>query len=267
MKSPLKIHGGKHYLAEWIISLMEPHIHYVEPFFGAGSVLLRKESEGISEVVNDVYQHLTVFWSVISHKESFEKFYRTISVTPFSEPFFDAANHYLDFADLKNPIDTAVSFFIKCRQSRQGLMKEFATLSRNRTRRGINEQVSAWLGAVEGLPEVHNRLKRVVILNRDALNVIESQDGLNTLQYLDPPYLHNTRVTTNNYIHEMDNKQHEKLLSTIKECKGKIMISGYHSDLYDIELKSWNLFEKKIDNKASSKRKKEIKIECIWRNF
>ncbi len=31
-------------------------------------------------------------------------------------------------------------------------MRDFATLSRNRTRSGINEQVSAWLNVIEGLP-------------------------------------------------------------------------------------------------------------------
>ena len=38
MNVPLKWHGGKNAfqgkLARWIISLMPPHLHYVEPFFG-----------------------------------------------------------------------------------------------------------------------------------------------------------------------------------------------------------------------------------------
>ena len=52
LTQPLKWHGGKHYLASEIIALMPRHIHYVEPFFGGGSVLLRKPFEGVSEVVN-----------------------------------------------------------------------------------------------------------------------------------------------------------------------------------------------------------------------
>ena len=58
---PLKWHGGKGYLAKWIISLMPPHVHYVEPFFGGGAVLLEKEPEGVSEVVNDVNAELSNF--------------------------------------------------------------------------------------------------------------------------------------------------------------------------------------------------------------
>ena len=38
---PLKWHGGKHYLASRIVGLMPPHLHYVEPFFGGGTVLVR----------------------------------------------------------------------------------------------------------------------------------------------------------------------------------------------------------------------------------
>ena len=40
MKLPLKWHGGKYYLAAKIVRLMPPHIHYVEPFFGGGAVLV-----------------------------------------------------------------------------------------------------------------------------------------------------------------------------------------------------------------------------------
>jgi SNF2 family DNA or RNA helicase len=32
VSKPLKWHGGKHYLADRIISLIPPHTHYVEPY-------------------------------------------------------------------------------------------------------------------------------------------------------------------------------------------------------------------------------------------
>lgn len=47
VKQPLiKIHGGKWYLADWIISLFPVNYQYMvycEPFLGGGSVLLKKE--------------------------------------------------------------------------------------------------------------------------------------------------------------------------------------------------------------------------------
>jgi hypothetical protein len=63
---PIKRHGGKHYLAKRIISLMPPHTHYVEPFFGAGGVLLQKNPEGVSEVINDIDGELICFWRAAS---------------------------------------------------------------------------------------------------------------------------------------------------------------------------------------------------------
>lgn len=63
----------------------------------------------------------------------------------------------------------------------------------------MNKQASAWLSAVEGLPAVHDRLKRVVILDRPAIEVIRTQDGEKTLFYLGPPYLHETMASTGEY--------------------------------------------------------------------
>ena len=59
LTQPIKWHGGKHYLAAKIINLMPEHIHFVEPFFGGGSVLLEKDPTGVSEVVNDIDGELT----------------------------------------------------------------------------------------------------------------------------------------------------------------------------------------------------------------
>lgn len=272
---PIKWHGGKHYLADWIISHMPPHTHYVEPYFGGGSVLLKKDPEGVSEVANDINGELANFWTVIRNEVLFPDFQRIVELTPFSEEFFGicqrASPAYQDALGDEAPemIDAAWMFFVRARQSRQGLMKDFATLSRNRTRRGMNEQVSSWLTAIEGLPDVHARLKRVVILNRPALEVIKSQDGPNTLFYLDPPYLHETRNTTSDYAHEMSPMDHETLLLHLSEIKGKFLLSGYPSDMYEHWRGEcgWNCVTRQIDNKASSKKTKDVKTECLWMNF
>ena len=264
-KAPLKWHGGKFYLADKIISIMPKHVHYVEPYFGGGQVLFRKDPEGVSEVINDINGDLMNFWYVLSNKSMAESMIQRLVVTPFSERLFEEVLVSRE----RGPVGRAIAFFIKYRQSRQGLGKDFATLSRNRTRRGMNEQVSSWLTAVEGLPEAHERLQRVVVLNRDALDVIKSQDGPNTLFYLDPPYLHDTRTATNAYKFEMAREDHLALLALLKNVKGKFILSGYPSILYDgvAKLRGWSRIEIQIDNKASSDKVKEIKTECLWTNF
>lgn len=259
---PLKWHGGKFYLAPSIISLMPKHVHYVEPFFGGGSVLLQKPAEGISEVVNDIHQELTTFWRVLQNETDFERFKRVIDAMPFSQTEWKAS---LTTSD--DPIRAAVNFFVRCRQSRAGKLNAFATLSRNRTRRRMNEQASSWMTAVDGLQQVAERLKRVVILCDDAIKVIRSQDGPATLHYLDPPYLHETRVTTADYDHEMTTDQHSELLETIDRCEGKVLISGYPNNLYDQKLRNWTVFDILIDNKASSAKNKPRMIERVWMNY
>ena len=147
-------------------------------------------------------------------------------------------------------------------------MDAFATLSRNRTRRGMNEPASSWLTAIEGLPAVHDRLKRVVILNKPAIEVIQQRDGADALQYLDPPYPHETRSTTDAYgKFEMTDDDHAELLHTIKACKGSIMISGYPNAMYDRELSLWTRHTFDLPNHAAGGVTKARMTEVVWCNF
>jgi DNA adenine methylase len=298
LTQPIKWHGGKYYLRAWILGLMPPHLHYVEPFFGGGGILLARDPnrdwmfdandpnksgkklsaafQGSSEVANDIHGELINFWKVLQSTEDFELFRRKVEATPFSEAEFDEAlaESRLQTEPHTEPateskVERAVRFFILARQSRQGLMKDFATLSRNRTRSRINEQVSAWLNVIEGLPDVHQRLRSVVILNQNALDVIRKQDGEHTLFYCDPPYLHETRTATGAYAHEMTEPQHRELLDVLANIRGKFMLSGYPSDLYtQWEQKyGWKRHDYLIDNKAAAGKVKETKTECLWCNF
>lgn len=267
MNTPIKRHGGKHYLAKWIISHFPEHIHYVEPFFGGGSVLLQKPDHLIkdhSEVVNDLETELYHFWHVLQDEQLFNKMKRKLQATPVSEMEFNKA-----VGSSESEVESAVNFFIRARQSRQGLGKDFNTLSRTRVRRGMNEQVSAWWSAIDGLDAIYRRIQRVVVLNRPAIQVIRQQDSLNTFFYLDPPYFHTSRASKNDYQHEMSAEDHLELLEALTSIKGKFALSGYHNSLYDAYAIAfdWRCSEIQIDNKASGKKKKDIKSECLWMNY
>ena len=269
--NPLKWHGGKSYLARWLVAMMPAHTHYVEPYFGAGSVLFAKGCEGVSEVINDANHELVNFWMVLRDPILRVRFQQEITFMPFSEYEFEDATCPPLMPRLAPPdIKAAVRFFVKYRQSRQGLGKEFATLSRTRVRRGMNEQVSAWLSAIDGMAEACDRLVRVVIMCRNAIDVIREQDGPQTLFYLDPPYLRGTRGAGGEYgEHEMSDGDHEDLLGVLSEASGKFMLSGHRSLMYDERATAcgWHRQDFQIDNKASSAKKKEIRTECVWFNF
>ena len=284
---PLKWHGGKSYLAKRIVSLFPPHLHFVEPYAGGLSVLLARDPDrdwfiddawrlkhgdkvpaglrGCSEVVNDISGELTNFWRVLQCPVMSESLQRRLECTPFSEPEYETATGIA----AHNRIEAARAFFTRCRQSLAGRMDWFAPLSRTRTRGGMNEQASAWLNAIEGLPAVHARLKRVVILNDDALNVIRKQDGDKTLFYCDPPYLHETRMATDVYEHEMTDDQHVALLECLATIKGKFLLSGYRNGFYDewTDAYSWHRRDFEIANNASGKKKKPTMTECVWTNY
>lgn len=278
----LKWPGGKGYLARKIVALMPRHLNYVEPYFGGGSVLFARDPldqalwlpphSGVSEVVNDLNEGLTNFWRVIREPVLFEQFCRAVSGTEFSEALYHHARGSL----LSGPdyftdrVRRAWAFFVLNRQSLAGRMKGFTGITKTRTRRAMNNEVSAWLSAVEKLPEFHERLKRVFILNRPALHVIEEMDVPETFFYLDPPYLHETRVTTHEYgRYEMSCEDHTALMEKLTGLNGKFLLSGYRSDLYDrfAEINHWDRVDIEIVNQASHKTTKDVKVECLWRNY
>lgn len=274
----LGYHGGKSLLAPKHIALFPSHVSYIEPYFGGGNVLLAKPNyliEGHSEVANDIDKILMNFWRVLQDEVWFYELVSLLDKIPFSQVEFEEAQHTVNqlgtnpqfFVDQN--VRAAACFFILCYQSRQKLQKDFATLSRTRTRRGRNEQVSAWLTAIDGLEDIHNRLQRVVITNMDAVKLIKQQDGPDTLFYIDPPYMHETRVTIKDYRCEMSYHDHKRLLDCLIELDGKMMLCGYPSQLYDDYSKSckWRTVDFPSTLASSSKAVKDVRIERIWLNY
>lgn len=275
---PLKWHGGKYYLAAKIVGLMPPHLHYVEPFAGGLAVLLARDPEdpqlrfsdvghhrGVSEVVNDLDGQLVNFWRVLRDDALFSQFRRQAEAIPFSRSEWQAAHDHVGDGDA---VADAVAFFVNCRQSRSGLRTGFSPITRTRTRRGMNGNVSEWLSAVEGLPAVHERLRRVVIEHMPALELIRREDGPATLFYCDPPYLHSTRTARKAYgTFEMSEAEHRELLDVLRQCKGKVMLSGYPSPLYDEILSDWTRHTFDLPNQASGAKTKDRETEVLWCNF
>jgi len=269
LQLPLKWHGGKGAfngkLAQWIISHIPLHTNYVEPFAGGLAVLLHKPIyQDTAEIVNDIHGELSNFWRVLATTP--DRMLRELWGTPFSEVAWTAAEAQLADSD---PVRRATAFFVRIRQSRQGLGKGFATLTKERLRGGMNEQANAYWSAIESLPEIHYRLKRVVVLCNDFGNVIRATDSSSTFFYLDPPYLHETRVTTDSYDHEMTEADHVRLLDLCADMDGDFLLSGYRSDLYDDYAKAqgWFIHEFTLPNNASSSETKELKTECLYANF
>ena len=124
--------------------------------------------------------------------------------------------------------------------------------------------VSRWLGGVEALPEIAERLARVQIENRPALDIVKIYDDKNTLFYCDPPYLHSTRGDSKAYGFEMMDDEHIDLAVVLNNIKGKAAISGYRCDLMDTLYKGWRRFDAPYKHAHSVKK---IRQECLWMNY
>jgi DNA adenine methylase len=258
------------------------HLRYLEACGGGLSLLLARDPNdprfwiagsngkpahlsGVAEIANDINDRLMNFWRVLQKTDTFEQFRRRVEAVPVARAAWEGAEEHLEDQD---PVSRAVAFFIRTRQSRQGLAKNFVNPVRNRTRRRMEDNVSSWLSAVDGLADVHARLRRVLLENMDASELIRREDTPDTFDYVDPPYYHPTRASTKEYGKwEMDEAQHIALLKVLREVQGMVMVSGYPNQLYDDLLHDWKRYTLEIPNQASGAREKRVMVEKIWLNY
>ncbi|HOA84146.1 MAG TPA: DNA adenine methylase [Thermodesulfovibrio thiophilus] len=261
--SPIKRYGGKFYIADKIIDLMPSHYCYVEPFFGAGHVFFKKPKVMV-EVINDIDLNIYSFFKVLSEKELFEKFIERVYLLYAHRKIFE------EMVKIKKQgtddiVERAVAFFYVCHVGFNATMDTYSS-GKDRSK------ASSLNNAKRRLFWARDRLKDVFVECKDWKKVVLQHDDKETLIYLDPPYVHNTRKSTNNYTHEMDNEQHEELIDTILTLKSKVILSGYTNEIYeklekygcqriDIETTCWSI------NTTQFEGKKDTRVESIWINY
>lgn len=253
---------------------MPPHLHYVEPYVGGGAVLLARgpgrqpavagASQGRLRVGQRPERPAGQLLARAPGRGAFQQFRRAVEAMPFARVEWEAAHAHIYGHD---PVADAVAFFVDCRQSLAGRMTGFTGVTRTRTRRGMNGNASEWVGAVDGLAAVLARLRRVIVENLPALDLIRREDGPGTLFYCDPPYLHDTRAATDAYAFEMSEADHRGLLEALRQCRGKVMLSGYPSELYDRTLAGWSRHTFELPNNAAGGKAKGRETEVLWCNF
>jgi DNA adenine methylase len=261
LRPPVKWHGGKFYLCHRIIEHFPPHHTYLEPFGGAASVLLNKPRAPV-EVYNDLDERVTRLFRVIRNHG--EELHRRLSLTPYSEVEFDRAEE-----PAEDEIEQARQDFVRWRLSLGGRGNSFS-FTLHRVRRGMADVVSGYLSMIDDqLPAIVERLRTVEIICRPAIEVIRTWDGPETLIYCDPPYLHSTRHEGSRSIYgcEMTEEDHRALAAVLRDCRGKVVLSGYPSPLYDELYGGWRTVEFDIANHAAGGGTKARKRETLWLNW
>ncbi len=256
-------YGGKFNHLNWLLPLLPEATHYCEPFGGSAAVLLNRKP-ALVETYNDIDEEVVNFFRVLRDKQ--EALIKAIGLTPFSKEELRIAVE--ESIENLSELERARRFFVRARQVRTGLAQ---TASVGRwahckltSRAGMAGAVSRWLGSVEGLAEIVQRLLRVQIENSTAIEVIKRYDSEETLFYCDPPYPHDSRGDTNAYGYEMTDDEHRQFAEVLKNVKGKVALSGYHCDLYSDLYRDWDYIESPTKRCLSVK---QPRTEVLWVNY
>lgn len=232
MISLMRYYGGKCHLSPWIVSFFKPHQTYVEPFCGAASVLFKKE-RSYAEVLNDKSMEIVNLFQVLRHEEQSQKLIKMLELTPY------ALDEYkLAYEVTEDPVERARRLIIRS-------MMGFFADSCNTNNPIPGFRADAWRkGGIpahyfarypEKLQRFIDRIHGVIIHNMDAFDCIKKYDRFDTLFYIDPPYVQQSRTQPNNhqYFYELSNEQHKELVDLCLSLKGQVVISFYAHEIYD----------------------------------
>jgi DNA adenine methylase len=232
MKPPVPYFGGKTTLGPTIAALLPAHQHYVEPYCGSLAVLLAKDPSA-HETVNDLDERIITFWRVLRDRPV--ELARACALTPHSRTEHVASDHLEAHDDL----ELARRVFVRLTQGRSGQLRR--TGWRNYVNpAGSNSSMPDYLaGYVDRLAPAAERLQHVSLEARPALEIVAKYGAEpDVLLYVDPPYLGSTRSRSwDGYEHEMRSAaDHRELAEALRAARAAVVISGYASDLYDLEL-------------------------------
>ena len=259
----LRYHGGKWRLAPWIIAHFPPHRVYVEPFGGAASVLLRKE-RAYAEIYNDLDEEVVALFHVLRDRAMAGELARQVALTPYARAEFE-----LSYVASDDPIERARRLLVRSWMAHGSSgVRKHRTGFRHGSMREYTTPAHDWSSFPAALPALVARLQGVVIECRPAAQVIAREDRPETLVYVDPPYMFETRSAKrfgndlyHGYRHELDDAGHAALLEQIVGLGATVVISGYHTALYDAALAGWTRF---ACNALADRG--EARTEVFWLN-
>jgi DNA adenine methylase len=241
--------------------LFPEHRSYVEPFGGGGAVLLYKERSH-TEVYNDIDDDIVNLFYVVRDKgtELSEK----LRYTPYARKELELA-----FQKTNDPLEKARRLLIRSMLGRHPAAINIETRhSSFRTRQPEARKITAnvWADFPERIRDVCERLRGVIIENKDALSLIKQFDADDTLFYVDLPYMFKTRDKGTDYKYEMTDTDHENLAELLVSVKGKVVLSGYGSEEYEKWYAGWRRkeYESYADANGSFGRNR---TEVLWMNF
>lgn len=251
----LRWHGGKWILAPWIIEHFPSHQVYVEPFGGAGSVLMRKP-RSYAEIYNDLDGDVVNLFRVLRSERGSELI-SALRYTPFAREEFDGA-----YEPSVDPVERARRLVVRSFMGFGSNGHVRSTGFRANSSRSGTTPAHDWVNLPDSLAAAIERVAGIVIDNKDAKLVMAQHDGPNTLHYVDPPYVLSTRSDlSKDYAVELSDDDHGTLLGALKSLSGMVVLSGYPHPLYDAALGAWRRVERAALADGAKPR-----TEVLWIN-
>jgi DNA adenine methylase len=234
LRPPIPYFGGKITAAARIVEVFPRHLHYVEPYAGSLAVLLAK-SRSQHETVNDIDGDLVTFWRVLRDRP--RELARACGLTPHSRS--EQQNSYDE--DGLPDLELARRVFVQLTQGRNGVRRRTGWRHYVDPAQSPGFALPDYLdGYLARLHAAAERIAGVSLECRPALDLIEryGRAGDGVLLYVDPPYLGSTRSKSyDGYLHEMRAEaDHRELAAALNTCTSAVVLSGYPSPLYDLEL-------------------------------
>jgi len=238
-------YGGKGILFKKILPYLNtPHTVYVEVYGGGASVLLNKPPSPV-EVLNDIDSEVVNIFRVLQDEVKFKELKHRLEWTLYSRAEFVKAIDIVQNETVTDPVLRAWAFFVAQNQGFSG--KNSRNSSKGSWARNFDfnrNRATGFANKVASLELVRNRLKNVQVDNIDAIACIQYWDSPDTLFYLDPPYIHDTRILKEAYHHEADHDHHRLLVDTLLAIKGQAVLSGYANEIYEPLLQNgWHKVE------------------------
>lgn len=249
--SPYAYFGGKQRKVKHILPYFPMHNIYIEPFFGGGALFFAKELAKIN-VINDIKKDVVNFLNILKDKDKFDLLIHKLTYTAYSVESIIEAKKILNDYNV-NSVDFAWAFFV---------MQQMAFVGMHNTTLACyvgDNRAKVFFNKVNDLHFYINKLHNTYILNKDAIDVINQYNEKSAFVYCDPPYIN---TADSSYLHYSE-KQYIKLLETLKQFKGKFLLSGYDNEFANkyFNYKTTFITDKNVGGSNTKQ------IECLWSNY
>jgi DNA adenine methylase len=224
---------------------------------------MRKKRSRV-EIYNDIWATVVKVFRILRDAEKAAELMRLLYLTPFARDEFEAIDplamaELSDIEQARCTILRSLAGFGSASTNGAHLTGFRATSAKSSTTPAVD-----WANYPAHIPRFVERLRGVVIENRNASEVIRQHDGPSTLFYLDPPYPHctrNMRCGNAMYAFEMSDEDHASLACLLREVEGMVIISGYECPLYRELFGNWTQYQRQHVIDGGKKR-----LESIWLN-